>query len=82
MNQRFSRYEIDWSLLLSALRLRSRKPVYRLARTLGVHHTVIQNLIDGVTSEPRWSLAMDLLDAATDYLTPEDWARIRGGMRA
>ena len=82
MNPRYSRYEIDWALLLSALRLRSQIPVYRWARAFGVHHTVIQNLIDGVTREPRWSLAMDLLDAAADHLTPEDSDQIRGWMRA
>ena len=82
MNPRYSRYEIDWARLLSALRVRSGRSAYRWAKDLSVHPSVLLKLIDGVTAEPRWSLAMDLLDAAADHLTPEDWGRIRAEMRA
>lgn len=78
-------YRVDWSELLCRLRARTGRPLAWVARNVaGMDERSINRLArgDSTGEQLRFQQGLRLLDYAADHLQPEDWARIRGGMRA
>jgi hypothetical protein len=61
-------YDVDWPYLLGQLRARSRRPLARWGRLCGIDEQTMNRLARGEISEPRYSAALVLLDAANDVL--------------
>lgn len=70
-------YRPDWSALLNRLRARSQQPLAHIGRRCGMCEPTINRLARGEIHEPRFGPGLRLLDLAVDYLTPEEWSRVR-----
>lgn len=68
---------VDWSLLVLTLRARSGLPVAEFARRADTTEAMMNRLARGDTLEPKFAAGVRILDEAADYLTAEDWARVR-----
>ena len=70
-------YAVDWPCLLGQLRARSRRPLAHWGRLCGIDERTMNRLARGEISEPRYSAALVLLDAANDVLGAEVVGRAR-----
>jgi hypothetical protein len=66
---------VDWTTLLPMLQ--RRVPLMRIGDTVGMDEKTINRLARGEIKEPRFGQGLRLLDLAVDYLTPEEWSRVR-----
>ena len=67
---------VDWSLLLQLLRKHA-GPLARLAPRAGMDERTINRLARGEIQQPRFNQGLLLLDLADDYLTSDEWQRVR-----
>jgi predicted transcriptional regulator len=70
---------VDWQTLILLTQRRSGLSRDALAKRAGANWAHIGHLARGETADPRFSTGVRLLDVAADYLTPEDWERVRAG---
>ena len=71
---------IDWSLVLTLLRKHGYS-VARVARELKIDYGHCRRLSVGETDQPRFNTGVKMLDYAYDRLPPDEFQRIRGGIR-
>lgn len=57
--------------------LRRRVPLNQLGDQIGMDERTINRLARGEIKDPRFGQGVRLLDLAVDYLTPDEWNRVR-----
>lgn len=66
---------VDWTTLLPLLQ--RRVALKRIGEAVGMDEPTINRLARGEIHEPRFGPGLRLLDLAVDYLTREEWSRVR-----
>lgn len=66
---------VDWTTLLPILR--RYRPLAHIGKEVGLSWQTINQLARGEVADPHFSQGMRLLDMAADYLTAEEWERVR-----
>jgi len=67
---------VDWPLLLALLRGRA-GPLARVAPNARMDERTINNIARGDVAQPRFDQGVLLLAVAADYLSHDDWTRVR-----